>query len=160
MKDNLSLELIDAMPVPFHFAQLHAQPWEIAFAPSEEETAEGTYFPAGDEMYALNEAFVIPRDIRSQLVRSTIVNASGFLYLTPAMIAAGDGTWGLCESFINLGYYPPVSLASKLPIAGKMHSKRECYVAGVCGDSLDAMIQRCQSAKQRLRKMEWWYWRL
>lgn len=134
--EGLSCELIDSKPQDFDFSEGYMEHWEVPLVTSEED--EDTYMPMMNYIYPLGENFEVPDDFRAKLVNTTIVQMDDEYFL--ALTGGGmDMSWEICESFINLGYYPPVHFCRLPQMCGKGDSKRDRHIIDCCNESLKIM---------------------
>lgn len=132
--EGLSCELIDTKPQDFDFSE----GWEVPLVASEED--EDAYMPMMNYMYPLGESFEVPDDFRAKLVNTTIIQMDDEYFL--ALTGGGmDMTWEICESFINLGYYPPVHFCRLPAISGRGTRKFDRHIIGICNESIRIMIK-------------------
>ena len=134
--EGLNCELIDSKPQDFDFSEGYMEHWEVPLMMSEED--EDTYMPMMNYIYPLGENFEVPDDFRVKLVNTTIVQMGDEYFL--ALTGGGmDMTWEICESFINLGYYPPVHFCRLPQICGKGKRKWDRHIIDCCNESLKIM---------------------
>jgi hypothetical protein len=151
MARQLSYEVIDAKPQYFDFCKGYGDTWDIPLSLTDEERENETYVPIYNFLYPLGDGFTVPKDFRRRLVSTTIVNRSDLHFL--ALTCCGmDCSWEICESYMNLGYHPPVHFT--LPaMAGRAESARDKRIIAACRRSLEAMIARCERAKEHLQRL-------
>ena len=140
-KPDLSYEVIDAKPVPFDFSVGYGTTWEIPLPLTQTEIREERYVPIYNFLYPLGERFSVPRDFRRRLVNTTVVEKDDARYL--ALTSCGmDMTWEICESYLNLGYFPPAHFARLPGMADRGKSLRDYRIALGCAYSLEALAER------------------
>ncbi|VGO13899.1 hypothetical protein PDESU_02456 [Pontiella desulfatans] len=136
--EGLSCELIDSKPQDFDFSEGYMEHWEVPLVTSEED--EDRYMPMMNYMYPLGESFEVPDDFRAKLVNTTIIQMDDEYYL--ALTGGGmDMTWEICESFINLGYYPPVHFCRLPAMCGRGSRKFDRHIIAVCNESIRILIK-------------------
>lgn len=143
MPSNLSYEVIDVKPQYFDFCRGFGETWDIPLPLSEAERKTERFVPIYNFLYPLGDRFMVPRDFRCRLNNTTIVatNDAHFLALTGC---GQDYSWEICESYVNLGYFPPAHF-SRLPgMAGRGSSARDRRIALACATSLEALVGRYQ----------------
>jgi len=105
------------------------------------------YEHEGDDEFDY-EDFKLACPIRSALVGTTIVYTDGKHYL--ALTGGGmDFSWEICESYINLGYYPPTHFAQLPQMAGRGNSERDLRIIAACWASLKSARDRASSNLER-----------
>ena len=142
MKTKLSYACIDVRPRAFDFSKGFAETWNIPLNLTEQEISDGEYMPMMNFIYSLGGVASVPTDFREKLVNTTIVEIDGEYYL--ALTGGGmDMSWEICESYINLGFYPPTYFT--LPhMSGRGTSKHDKHIMGCCEESLRVEIMHCQ----------------
>jgi hypothetical protein len=143
--EPLSYELIDERAMKYEWDFSYATDWEIALPLTESEQENREFAPLMDFVYPLGIDFKVPEDFRDRLVNMTIIRIGDrdlFLALTGGGM---DMTWDICQTYINLGYYPPVEFCRLPAMAGRGSSSNDQVTIGRCNDALKAMIIRCQS---------------
>jgi len=134
---KLSYELIEAQPRDFDFSQGYPDDWDVALDLTDEELENGDYSPMMNYIYPLGAAFAVPSDARERLANMTIVRIGDEYFL--ALTGGGmDMTWEICESYINLGYYPPVQYCRLPRISGRGESAKDRQIIECCNESLRA----------------------
>lgn len=154
-KIHLNCDAVNAQPISFDFrsvpheslAEGDVAAWEI---PMDLEDGEiETWEPMMNFLYPLPSSFEIPRDWRSRLVCTTIIQYDGSFFL--ALTGGGmDLRWELCESYIALGYWPPADLCNLPAIAGRGDSDRDRAIVACCRESARIMIQWCENRVSNL----------
>jgi hypothetical protein len=151
LEDCLSYELIDAQPRRFDFTEGYSTRWEIPLDLTDEEWEHETYVPIYNVFYLLGADFKVPRDFRSRLNNMTIVRTDDEHGL--ALTGCGmDYTWEICETYLNLGYYPPVAMCRLPRMAGRGTSAGDRRIIDGCLQSLDAMLTQHQWTYDHLRQ--------
>ncbi len=146
----LSYEVITAQPRPFDFSTGYPENWDIPLRLTDTEMKNERYFPIYNFLYPLGEYFRVPRDFRSRLNNTTIVRAGDEHGL--ALTGCGmDFSWEICESYLNLGYYPPVHFCRLPEMADRGKSARDRRIVRGCAESLDALVGRYQRDGEWLR---------
>ena len=141
---DLYCDTVTVKPVDFDFSKGYAETWDIALDLTEEEQENEEFAPMMNYMYPLPNSF--ERDMEKnfgQLWRSHIKKAldnttlvyfeeSGEYFL--ALTGGGmDLSWEICESYINLGYLPPVHFCELPRMAGKdMTSRANRRIVKAC----------------------------
>lgn len=139
-KHNLSCELIEAQPRDFDFSQGFGDIWDLALDLTEEELEKDTYAPLMNYAYPLGEGFEVPAKFRDKLNNTTVVRINDRYYL--ALTGGGmDLSWEICDSYIRLGYYPPVHFCRLPLMAGRGESARDRQIIESCNESLRIAIK-------------------
>lgn len=134
---DLSCEVIGEKPRYFNFAEGYPERWELAVTPDEED--EDSYMPMMNYLYPLGENFEVSDDWKDKLVSMTIVQVDEEFYL--ALTGGGmDMSWEICESYINLGYYPPTHFCQLPHMAGWKETQRSRYIIDCCNESIRVAI--------------------
>ena len=137
---DLSYELVETQPEYFDFSEGYPEKWDIPFDLTEEEQENEEYVPMMNYIYPLGDAFQVPQDCRKKLVNTTIVQIDGKFYL--ALTGGGmDLSWEICESFINLGYYPPTHFSRLPSMSGRGESAKDRRIIQCCNESLRTVAQ-------------------
>jgi len=87
--------------------------------------------------YPLPDGFDIPDNVQELLVCTTIVRFEADDKL--ALVLTGGGmnlSWEICESYINLGLYPPVHFARLARMCGRGESENDLRIMAYCRESL------------------------
>jgi hypothetical protein len=137
---NLSHELIEAQPRDFDFSQGFGDKWDIAFELTDDEIENEGYAPLMNYIYPLGSHFEVPDNVRNKLVNTTIVLIDGEYFL--ALTGGGmDLSWEICESYIRLGFYPPVHFCRLPPMAGRGQTDRDKHIVSCCNESLRTIVR-------------------
>jgi len=133
----LSCEVIGEKPRYFNFGEGYPERWELAVTPDEEN--EDDYMPMMNYLYPLGESFEVPDGWKEKLVSMTIVEIDDEYFL--ALTGGGmDMSWEICETYINLGYYPPTHFSQLPRMAGWKENKRDRRIIDCCNESLRVAI--------------------
>lgn len=150
LDDKLSYEVITALPRPFDFSTGYGESWDIPLPLTEKERQNERYFPIYNFLYPLGERLRVPRDFRSRLNNTTIVRAGDEHGL--ALTGCGmDFSWEICESYLNLGYYPPAHFCRLPEMSDRGKSPRDVRIVRGCAKTLDALVSRYQRDSDWLR---------
>lgn len=139
---NLFCDTVTAEPVSFDFSKGYGETWDIALELTIEEHEE--FFPMMNYMYPLPNSF--ERDMEKNFGRlwrshiKGVLNTTTVIYFYEsgeyflALTGGGmDLSWEICESYINLGYLPPVHFCNLPRLAGKdMTSRRNRRIVRAC----------------------------
>ena len=140
MKNKLSYEMVEAQPLDFDFSEGYGEKWDIPLNLTEEEQENEEYIPMMNYLYPLGDSFDVPDDFRDKLNNTTIVQMDDKYFL--ALTGGGmDMTWEICESYINLGYCPPVHFCSLPAIAGRGTSNEDQHIIACCNESLKTVAR-------------------
>ena len=135
---QLSCAVINEKPIPFDFSQGYSEAWDIPLDLSEEERENEEFVPIYNFLYPLPDNFSVPTDFRDKLNNLTIIELvqDGGYYL--ALTGCGmDMTWAIVETYIRLGYYPPVHFCKLPHMAGQDYSKGKYRdIIRICNESL------------------------
>lgn len=136
-RSDLSCEVIGEKPRYFNFAEGYPERWELAVTPGEED--EDYFMPMMNYLYPLGEYFEVPDDWKKKLVSMTIVEVDDEYFL--ALTGGGmDMSWQICETYINLGYYPPTHFCQLPHMAGWSENEKDRYIIECCNESLEVAI--------------------
>jgi hypothetical protein len=136
-----SYEVIDRLPRYFDFSQGYGDKWDISLPLTREDESSARYYPIYNFLYELGENFSVPRDFRRRLNNTTIVSVDDKHHL--ALTGCGmDYTWEICESYLNLGYYPPAHFCRLPEMVDRGASSRDRRIVRGCMKSLDALVGR------------------
>jgi len=134
---DLSCEVINENPRYFDFSEEYLEQWELAVMPDEED--EDYFMPMMNYLYPLGEFFEVPSDWKEKLVSMTIVQIDEEYYL--ASTGGGmDMSWQICETYINLGYYPPTHFCQLPHMAGLSLNKKNRQIINCCNESIQIAI--------------------
>lgn len=94
-----------------------------------------SWSPMMNYIYPLPGSFEVPDDVMDKLNNTTIVCIDDNYYL--ALTGGGmDLSWEICESYINLGYYPPAHFCCLPRMAGRGTSSGDKAILAYCRESL------------------------
>mgnify|MGYP000695830461 CR=1 FL=1 len=94
-----------------------------------------SWSPMMNYIYPLPGSFEVPDDVQDKLNNTTIVCIDDNYYL--ALTGGGmDLSWEICESYINLGYYPPAHFCCLPRMAGRGTSDGDKRILAYCRESL------------------------
>ncbi|MFA6286010.1 MAG: hypothetical protein WC661_01400 [Opitutaceae bacterium] len=142
---GLSYEIVDETPRPFDFGEGYGLTWELGVDRTDDEVANCQFEPIYNRLYPVGERFVVPTDWRTRLNNMTVVRVLETPYL--ALTGCGmDFTWEICETYLNVGYYPPASLCRLPAMAGRGRDLRDQRIIGGCCASLESLVRRYQLA--------------
>ena len=134
-KEKLSYELVESKPRDFDFSTGYGEKWHIPLDLTDEERENEGYVPMMNYIYPLGDSFEVPKDFREKLNNTTIVEIDGQYFL--ALTGGGmDLSWEICESYINLGYYPPTHFCRLPGMADRGQSNKDKRIIKCCNDSL------------------------
>jgi len=145
----------------FDFSEGYGEKWEIALDLTEEEQENEEYFPM-NYIYPLPPEFERDmeerfgedwrRKIKEKLVCMTVVYIIDEDRYYLALTGAGmDFSWEICETYINLGYLPPIEFCDLPNLAGKDYSKPENKrIVLACLRSVELAEARISSIKSKL----------
>jgi hypothetical protein len=126
---KLYVETVSYKPQDFDFSKGYAEQWDIAIEQTDEEQENEEYAPMMNYLYPLPNDF--ERDmqnmfgeswrsrIKKVLENTTIVyfEESGEYFM--ALTGGGmDLSWEICESYVGLGYLPPLHFCDLPNMAG------------------------------------------
>lgn len=112
--------------------------------------SEDDWSPMMNFAYPISE-FDIDDDVKSKLNNTTLVRIHGKLYL--ALTGGGmDLSWEICESYINLGFYPPVHFCDLPRMAGRGESDRDKVILAYCRESVRIKEKWCSRMLKRLEE--------
>jgi hypothetical protein len=153
VKLDLSYAVIDVKPRSYDFWEnKYAEDWDIAIDRTEEEMENEDFMPMMNYIYPLPDNFEVPDDVKDKLNNTTIVEIEDEYFL--ALTGGGmDLSWEICESYINLGYYPPAHFCDLPAMAGRGKSARDKKIIQACKESLKALSGRHDSAIRRLESI-------
>jgi len=137
---NLSYEVIEAQPRDFDFSQGFGERWDIAFALTDEEMDNEAFAPLMNYIYPLGSHFQVPDHVKERLVNTTIVLIDGEYFL--ALTGGGmDLSWEICESYIRLGFYPPVHFCRLPRMTGRGETACDKHTVRCCNESLRTIVR-------------------
>ena len=146
--DDLSYELIDEQSRYYDFSR---PDWGLAVPLTDEEYNNEEYFPIYNRIYPLGQYFDIPEDFREKLNNMTIIRLCDDYHL--ALTGCGMNlTWQICESYLNLGYYPPVEMTELPCMSARGTSEKDQHIVKACIHSLESIVLRFQSRKKALQE--------
>lgn len=119
------------------------------------EYFDESYMPIYNFLYPLGEYFEIPKALEHirALSNTTIIEKDEKHYL--ALTGCGmDMTWEIIESYINLGYYPPVHFCNPPSMMGRGESEKDKQIIKACKKSLEAMKQRIEGKLETLKNIK------
>lgn len=141
--DTLSYEMVDAKPVDFNFGEGYGETWDVPMELTEEEMDNEEWLPMMNYMYPLPDDFEIPDDWRDKMNNTTIVQVRDGYYEKYYLALTGGGmdlSWEICQTYINLGYYPPAHFCRLPRMAGKDYDSFENRLTiEACKGSLNAV---------------------
>lgn len=150
--DDLVYDVIDEQPRPYDFSTYVGR-WDLAFDLTDDELECGRYEPIYNVFYPLSDRFTVPRDVRRRLDNMTVVRIEDAYGL--ALTGCGmDFTWEICNTYMNLGYYPPTALCRLPAMAGRGSSARDRRIIEACLCSVDSALTREQWTYDYLRRMQ------
>lgn len=126
MKARLNCNVIDKVCRHFNFGEGYADTWEVAVQRTDEEMDNSEYEPMYNTIYPLPDDFEVPEDFRKKMSNMTIVDIKedGEWVKYLALTGCGmDMTWQICETYINLGFYPPTEHARLPAMGGEVYNK-------------------------------------
>lgn len=104
------------------------------------ECDDDGWFPMMNYYYPLPPGFDIPDNVQELLVCTTIVRFSDDAAEDDlALVLTGGGmnlAWEICESYINLGLYPPAHFCDLPKMCGRGESERDLKILAYCRESL------------------------
>lgn len=134
---DLSCEVLGEKPRYFDFSDGYLDRWDLAVTPDEEN--ENDFLPMMNYLYPLGEYFEVPNDWKEKLVSMTIVQVDEKYYL--ALTGGGmDMSWQICETYINLGYYPPTHFCELPHMAGWGENEKDRRIIDCCNESFRISI--------------------
>lgn len=150
ISENLSYECIFYLPIFFDFGEKSfGEDWEIPMNLTEQEIEDESWYPLYNYIYCLPDTFQVPDDWRDKLEGMTIitVNEKYFLGLTSV---GQDNSWGICQTYVNLGYFPPIVFSDLPLMSGRGISSKDRRLISLCKESFYYAIMSC---KQSLKDM-------
>jgi hypothetical protein len=95
------------------------------------------WFPMMNYYYPLPDGFDVPDNVQSLLVCTTIVRFEADDKLVLVLTGGGMNlSWEICESYINLGLYPPAHFARLARMCGRGESENDQRIMAYCRESL------------------------
>jgi hypothetical protein len=153
--EKLSYEIIESQPRDFDFSQGFGETWDLPFELTDEEIENEAYAPLMNYIYPLPDGFSVPDNFRERLNCTTIVRVGDQCHL--ALTGGGmDLSWEICESYLNLGLYPPVHFCRLPAMSGRGNSPGDKRIVDGCNQSLRALIgwysRRLENNRRRYSK--------
>lgn len=139
----LSYDIIEALPEDIDYEGDAAEIWALSSYPGE-ANIEKNELPPLALAYPLANGFVVPKDFQEKLIASMIVRVLGTYYLVPR---GGHRSvpWEMCETCMNLGYYPPVHLSLQLTETADSDTSNRYYrVLAASNASIRNLVERYQ----------------
>lgn len=110
---------------------------------------ETDWSPQVNLLYPLPDDFEVPNNWREKLVNMTIVQVHGEPCLAQRK-SDMNMSWDICETYINLGYYPPAEIAEPPTMASRGESRADQEIMMCCMESCSIMRQRLIAQIARL----------
>lgn len=150
MTNELSCQCIEDRPQYFNFAEGYCETWDIPMNLSEQEIENEEYMPLMNYIYSLPDDFQIPDDWRDKLENMTIIEVDNKYFLGLTSIGQ-DNSWEICQTYVNLGYYPPAYFCSLPRLAGRGLSRKDRHIINCCKKSLRIAVNWQKSRLGDLR---------
>lgn len=158
---GLYVDTVDVKPRNYDFGQGYAEKWEIALDLTEEEMENEYYFPMMNYIYPLPFDFENDmerkfgsnwkKEIKSKLNNTTIVYFPEEEEYAMALTGGGMNlSWEICESFVNLGYLPPVHFCDLPRMAGKKIEGKNKLIVFACMRSAEISKIWGERTKEKL----------
>lgn len=167
---KLYTECIDLKPLNFDFNEGYTEAWDIALNLTEQEQENEDFNPMMNYIYPLPDKETFERDmqtlfgddwptkIKKQLSNTTLIQLLNEGYTENyylALTGAGmDFSWEICESYINLGYLPPLHFCDLPNMAGTQYETAKIKrIMQACKRTCDIAALRAKNTKQHLKKL-------
>lgn len=150
--DDLVYEVIESQPRAYDFFAKTSR-WDVAFALTEEEIDAQRYQPIYNVLYPLPQQFQMPTDVRRRLNNMTVVRVDDDETGLALTGCGMDFTWEICETYMRLGYYPPVALCRLPEMADRGCSKLDRAIVAACMRSVDAVVKRHRRTYEHLQRI-------
>ena len=168
---GLYADCVDVKPRNFDFSEGYGETWNVPLDLTEEEMDNEDSMPMMNYIYPLPDSFAEdmekrfgkdwPKKIKNSLDVTTIVEIgrTGQKYYDDSeyfMALTGGGmdlSWEICESYMNIGYYPPAHFCNLPIMAGRGEDKKDKETIAACMKSLELQTGWRSSAKSNLQRM-------
>jgi len=163
--ENLHTGTVDAKPIEYDFSKGYAEKWDIAVNQTDEEMENEEFAPMMNYYYPLPDEFAKDMlekfgsnwatKIKDKLSNTTVIRFEDDDKYALALTGGGmDLSWEICESYINLGYLPPVHFCDLPHMAGKnMKDESNRKIVLACLRSVDVAHFRGDYAKKNLEEI-------
>ena len=144
---TLKSDCIDVKPVNYDWSEGYGEEWDVCH--NLISTVCGNKYRDDDREEwepMMNYYYPLPynfdpddyEEIYNLMNNCTIIDFNGDYAL--ALTGGGmDLSWEICETYINLGYYPPVHFCDLPKMAGRGESAKDKKIVKACKESLEIM---------------------
>lgn len=110
--------------------------------------------PMMDYYYPLPSSFQVPEGVAALLDNTTLIYFPNERRYALALTGGGmDLSWQICNSYINLGYLPPIHFI-ELPRMAQHHGDRQKLIVAACKKSAEIRVRDGQWLVDRLAQMQ------
>lgn len=155
---DLRADCVDYKAQDYDFSKGYAEKWEVGFEQTEEEMENEEWMPMMNYYYPLPKDFKPWDNIKKDLSPNTTL-----IYFTDedkyAIALTGGGmnlTWNIAESYINLGYLPPLDYCDLPRMAGMRMKPKSKKIIFACRRTLDVTKNRAVLHESKLNEVEAW----